>query len=79
MISLTRDQVTKRLKVRIRAGRRFVERYNGAGDLIHAGIEAIDRATGGLVDAASGGRVSAPCAGCEERRKNANARVEFVE
>jgi hypothetical protein len=79
LISFSRDQETKKLVVRVRAGRRIVERFNGAGDLIHSGIEAVDRATGGLVDAVSGGRVSSPCPGCEERQQGANNRIQFVE
>lgn len=79
LISVTRDSQTKKLVVRLRAGRRFVQRFNGAGDLIHEGIEALDRATAGLVDALSGGRVSGHCEGCEEREKAANERVRFVE
>lgn len=63
------------VRVEYRSGR--TRRWNGAGDLLSDTIKVANRLSGGLIDKASGGKVSGPCKGCDKTKKRLNDAIPF--
>lgn len=52
--------------------------FNGAGDLVHETILVANALTGGLLDRASGGKITKGCGDCDQRRDDWNKAIPFV-